>query len=146
MSQPTTTRHRHANDATDTSHRLAEVTFAEAGLAQTVIDLETGATETIIGHMSGVPALAMGDTVGITRYPQGPVVTGRLRATGEHPAAAVSEADGHLALSADQSITLRVGESVIELHADGTVRIDGIQMEQVAETRLGLRSASLELN
>jgi hypothetical protein len=128
------------------ANRLAHVVEAKDGSAARIADLETGATATVIGHMSAVPRLSEGDTVGVTHYPQGPVVTGRLRGQGEAPAGTVSEINGQLMLSAEQAITLHVGQSQLRLTADGAVSLDGQRIHQIGHERISLDSTTIEIN
>lgn len=127
-------------------HRLATVAEEQSGLAQRVTDLETGTTEPVIAHISGVPALEAGDTVAITRYPQGLIVTGRLRAMNEAPAGVIEDAEGRVTIPAGRDMTFQVGRSSLHLSADGVITIDGRTVHTLGDERVRLDSPSLELN
>lgn len=126
--------------------RLARVEEASDGVALRVTDLATATNLPVAGHLHGVARLSVGDTVCLINSPQGGVILDRLRRPGDGPAADIQEADGHLAISAGQSVTLNAGASRIELRTDGTIRVNGTTVHQIAQQRLTLVSASLELN
>ena len=125
---------------------LARVSAAASGMASEVVDIVDGSTHPVAGHLESVASLHRGDTVCVLDTPSGAVVVGRLRGCGEPPAAVLRDAGGCVEVSAEQSIAIRTGRSRIELSADGVVRVDGTEVHQIAERRLALTAATVEVN
>jgi len=126
--------------------RIAEVAAAEAGEALTLWPMAAAQPVDVYAHLDHVPHLHGGDTVCYLPSEAGAVVVGRLRRSAESPAARLTEEEGHLEIGARQSITLRTGSSRIELTSDGHLRIDGRDIEHVAERRYSVMGAVIELN
>ncbi len=102
---------------------------------------------TVTGHLASVPELRQGDSVLFSATSAGScIVVGRLRAPGEAPAAQITEQDGAVELKPRRSLRLQVGDSWLELSADGAVRIDGKEISAFAQGRFSLHGASIELN
>lgn len=101
----------------------------------------------VIAHLSEVPPLQEGDSVLVARSEEGVLVQGRLRREGEKPTRALVEEDedGKLRFEAAGGICLQVGESRIEILADGRIRIDGEEVCTTAAGRVKLRGGSIEL-
>lgn len=101
----------------------------------------------VTGHLASVPVLREGDSVLFVTTPAGGcIVVGRLRAFGEAPAAQVAEQDGVVELNSRRSLRLQVGDSWLELAADGAIRIDGREISAFAQGRFSLHGATIELN
>jgi hypothetical protein len=111
---------------------IATVLEVEDGMA-TVVDL-SGTPCPVAGHLSQVEALKAGDRVLTVRTDTGVVVTGRLRAGTEAAAPRLEEQDGRLLVEASKSVRLQAGDNWIEVHADGRIELDGIQITGVPGT------------
>lgn len=132
--------------AAGTAH-MASVSAAVDGGATAVIVFGENAERLVEGHLDSVPALHSGERVCVFLTANGgAIVAGRMREAAEAPMAMLREESGHLHVSAQQSITLSTGACRIELSADGRLRVDGREIQQVAERRLGLVAATVELN
>ena len=133
----------HCNLA-DSQAQLALVTKAQAGLAINVSI--TGVEHRVSGHLSQVEHLQVGDQVLVTPTELGMIIIGRLRQNNEYPLPRQQQQDGNLSLEADQSLSLRAGQSRIEIHADGRIVINGKNILQIANGPLKLQGATIALN
>lgn len=126
--------------------RVGCVQQASDGAATAVTDEATGTELAVAGHFRSAGHLQPGDTVGYMNTPDGALIVDRLRREGEGPSADIQEENGHVVVSAGQSLTLMAGGSRLEISADGRIRIDGNEVQQNAHGRLALRAPSVELN
>lgn len=126
---------------------IARVSRCEDGSAQALESIQNpGECHTVVGHGAEVPALREGDSVVALRMSEGVVVLQRLRALGEAPRPAISEADGMLVLEAGRGVVIRTGESVLELTADGKIKLDGKQIYTFGEQTVQIFGANIHLN
>ncbi len=100
----------------------------------------------IVAHLNNVPPLQEGDQVLVLNTQQGLVVTGCIRAESESPLDGLSYKNGKLNLRAGKSIKIQSGPAVIELTADGKIKIDGKNIYSISEGRHRLQGATIELN
>jgi len=128
------------------SFLVAEVLDAQAGAATRLRDLATGRCFKVAGHLDCAGAVGPGDLACVAVTAQGAVVLGRLRSATEGPAALPREAEGRVEIAARHSVLIRAGASRIEICADGSIRLDGREVHQVAEGRLSLLAATVEIN
>lgn len=126
--------------------QIVEVLGAQAGAATRVRDPATGGCVQVTGHLDSAAALEPGDLACVAATAQGVVVLGRLRSATEAPAALPREAGGRVEIAAHHSVLIRAGASRIEIRADGSIRLDGREVHQVAEGRLSLLAATVEIN
>jgi hypothetical protein len=125
--------------------RLAQVAEAADGEALKLVDAEHNPIP-FRGHNSHVPWLDVGDEVSLLDTPDGAMITGRSRRTGEHPPAAFSFQADALELTSDRPLRLRAGESCITLLPDGRIRIEGKVLDQVAQETVRLLGPVVEVN
>ncbi|MGB3225928.1 MAG: hypothetical protein WBB23_24280 [Desulforhopalus sp.] len=123
---------------------IATVTTVKDGHA-VEIDFE-GVCCPVAGHLSQVEALKVGDQVLILKVTMGLVIAGRLRSPTEIPAPRLEAQKGRLIFEAAQSVCLQAGQSMIEVHADGRIQIDGRQITGQATGNIGLHSPIIKLN
>lgn len=126
--------------------QVVEVLDASNGAAIRVRDRASGQCFQVAGHLDCAGALAPGDRACVAATAQGVVVLGRLRSPAEAPAALPREAGGRVEIAAAHSVLIRAGASRIEICADGSIRLDGREVHQVAEGRLSLAAATVEIN
>jgi hypothetical protein len=125
---------------------LARVTEATDGEArQVIIDGATTPLE-ILAHATSVPWLEQDDQVLISLTPQGAILTHRLRRPHETPTVGFDIRDGVAHLDKVRAIQLKAGKSVLELHADGRIRLDGKEIVSWAEHRIASCAATIEIN
>lgn len=140
------TDNRQFRSLPDTGSRLiARVIRASQGQARLV---ETGGAEqAVTAHLDTVTPLAPGDQVLVEMLPDGVVVLGRLRRSGEPPALPVRQDDqGRLLIEHGEGVILRASGNAIELRADGAVLVNGRAIQAVAERQHRLQGATIELN
>lgn len=126
--------------------QILEVLDAQAGAASRLRDPATGACLQVAGHLDCAAALKPGDLACVAATAEGVVVLGRLRAANEAPAALPRETGGRVEIAAQHSVLIRAGASRVEIRADGSIRLDGREVHQVAEGRLSLLGATVEIN
>ncbi len=126
---------------------LAVVAETDGRGAARSVRLETGALSPVAGHGTGVPFLRPGDRVVVAPVTGGCVVTDRLRAEGESPAARVEHhPDGGISLWAEGAIRLHTRGACIELHPDGRLVLDGREVAVVSTRRLWLKGRPVRIN
>jgi hypothetical protein len=125
--------------------QLAQVVEAADGEALKLADAEHNPIP-FRGHHSHVPWLDVGDEVTLLDTPEGPMITGRRRRTGEHPPATLSFQADAIELTSDRPLRLRAGESCITLLPDGRIRIEGKVLDQVAQETVRLLGPVVEVN
>jgi hypothetical protein len=128
----------------DTQTRLMVVGGDRDGAAVSVVDGE-GQRHVVAGHLSTVPRLQVGDRVLATHSDAGLVVLGRLRRSGELPAAHGLDAGDSVELCGGRELTLRCGDSVVHL-CEGGLEIGGRQIYAFGRERVDLKGAVIELN
>lgn len=123
------------------------VLACQNGQAQTIMGLP-GQTEpmTVLSHASDVPWLQADDDVLVLMAADGPVVTHRLRNDSEMPPLQIRMEDGIAKLEAPEGITLKSGQSEIQLMADGRIRLDGEDITQFGTQAVKLYGATVKLN
>jgi len=125
---------------------IAEVLETRDGKAVSVRGPD-GIVRPVAYHTTSTPYLHPGDRVLVAPVAGGCVVTDRLRAEGEPPAARVEHhPDGGVSLWAEGTIRLFTQGSAIEIHPDGRILVDGDAVTVDTEGRVRLRGESILLN
>ncbi|MDW7644828.1 MAG: hypothetical protein SCI25_07280 [Desulfuromonadales bacterium] len=100
----------------------------------------------VAGHLHQTEYLKEGDAVMTMATEVGLIVCGRLRAKGEEPAPRLQTDNGQLNLEAATGIRLQVGDSWLEIHKDGSIRLNGRQITSIAHGRMRLQGTTIEIN
>lgn len=124
---------------------LARVCEAAGGEARSV-ERSDGIAARVAGHLSQVPAVSENDWVLVTYVGEEAVVCGRLRQPEEPLPAVLTQQDGVVELEAGARLRLAAGKSLIELHADGRISIDGREVYTFGERRVVVQGSAIELN
>lgn len=124
--------------------QLATVLSVQAGHA--LIVEQGGEKLHVAGHLHQTEYLKIGDAVMTMATETGLIVCGRLRTKGEEPAPRLQTDNGQLSLEAAAGIRLQVGDSWLEIHQDGSIRLNGRQITSIAHGRMRLQGTTIEIN
>ncbi len=100
----------------------------------------------VAARLDTVCRVCVGDGVLVQLDRDAVVVVGRLARDGDSTPAWVRESDGVIHLYGERGVTLRAGESLIELGADGRIRINGRDVDAKARDSLSLSADKLKMN
>ena len=120
---------------------IATVVEAQRGRAL-AIEVRPGEALRVAGHRRGLDALRVGEQVLVTFTGRGPVVLEHLW---DSPGNLPEQDEGCLTLEARNSIRLICGESRVEIHRDGQIRINGRALDTSVADFVRLQAATIEL-
>lgn len=125
----------------------ATVSATNHGQATELTGIPGQPTATVLAHASNVPWLNIGDEVLALLAADGWVVTHRLRSENEiSPLEIRMDQNGVATLEAPEGITLKSGQSEIQIMADGRIRLDGEDITQFGNQAVKLFGATVKLN
>lgn len=126
---------------------FAEVVEVEDGEATNIFLPEINREVNVFAHSSSVPLLKVGDIVLVQNIQSNYIVTHRLRYKGEEPQHGfLINEDGTLEINSNYGIVIRTNWSQLKIQKDGCVLIDGEEIYKIADGRLHVQNATIELN
>ncbi|MFC3032149.1 hypothetical protein ACFOEE_06430 [Pseudoalteromonas fenneropenaei] len=100
----------------------------------------------VIGQLDSVSACQVNDPVIVWHTNAGCVVMGKLLTANEAPAVLPRDVQGQVLLNASKAISLSCGKSQIELLADGSLRLEGTEIDAQSERDFNLIGWPIRLN
>lgn len=104
----------------------------------------------VSGYITAIPGLLPklenGQQVLVLETEQGAGILGCWQSVGENEKAEIDVKNGRLRIEASESVVLKSGESNIEIHKNGKIRVDGKDIYNIAEGPLRLQGSVIELN
>ncbi|TGE83978.1 hypothetical protein C7Y70_08335 [Pseudoalteromonas sp. KS88] len=100
----------------------------------------------IIAQGAHVSSAEIGANVLLMHTVQGFIVTALLAQPEQAPAAQINNAQGHIVISAKQSVSLQTAKGSIEVFADGTIVLEGQDITANSEQDLTLAGWPIRLN
>lgn len=136
-----------SQDQTSKGSYIAEVVSVERGEA-TLVYIDALEKEVpIIAHSSGVPVLYPCDRVILQEFPQGFVITDRLRGKNEKPTQGfVVDDKGMLRIKNSEGFHMATENGSIEIRKDGRIYLQGNEIYSVAEGLLLLQGSLIKAN
>lgn len=116
------------------------------GVVLSVVCNYRNKTLPVLGQLETLTRCCVGDEVLVKHTLNGAVIIGKLLADAQPPAAKLYDKQGHVTLSAEQSITLDTQRGSIEVCADGTIVLDGSAISATSEQDLTLVGWPIRLN
>lgn len=100
----------------------------------------------LLSQMGFAPQLQPGDTVLVSEVEGGVIAHGVITPTGSASQASMRIEDGRLIIEAQGAITLKSGDSTIELTETGIIRINGKKIRGIGEERIDWLGGSVSIN
>ncbi|KAF7769665.1 hypothetical protein PCIT_a2538 [Pseudoalteromonas citrea] len=136
-----------SNTAAQHAHIVARVDqHDELGKVRTVICEQFTSSLTICAQLDSVSRCESGERVLIQHTDIGWLVVGKLLNPAHAPAAYIQDRNGHVMLQAQQSISLCTDKGSVEVFADGTLVLEGTQINALSEQDFTLAGWPIRLN
>lgn len=100
----------------------------------------------VIAQGAHVSAAEVGANVLLVHTAHGFIVTALLAQPEQAPAAQINNAQGHIVIEAQQSVSLQTAKGSIEVFADGTIVLEGQDITANSEQDLTLAGWPIRLN
>ncbi|MDQ9090414.1 hypothetical protein RC083_02265 [Pseudoalteromonas haloplanktis] len=100
----------------------------------------------IVAQGAHVSTAEIGANVLLAHTGQGFIVTALLAQPDQAPAAQINNAQGHIVIAAQQSVSLQTAKGSIEVFADGTIVLEGQDITANSEQDLTLAGWPIRLN
>ncbi|NMR26339.1 hypothetical protein HH219_12480 [Pseudoalteromonas sp. NEC-BIFX-2020_015] len=100
----------------------------------------------VIAQGAHVSCASVGADVLLVHTAQGFIVTALLAEAEQAPAAQINNAQGHIVIEAQQSVSLQTAKGSVEVFADGTIVLDGQNITANSEQDLTLAGWPIRLN
>ena len=131
----------------DKSALLMTVTKTDELGRVTQCTSETGESAlTVVAQLDSVASCQAGDQVLAWHTANGIVVLGKLLAEDQAPAVLPRDLNGHVVLSASQSVSLQSGKSSIDLAQAGQIQLQAEEIDATSQSDMNLTGWPIRLN